>query len=113
MTKYTQEDINLVTRLHRLRNDRDELEDAIQLMVKKCRTAGMSWVRIGSALGTSAQAAWERYGLTPEQKAERSLLNRGPLIQDMIPGLEPTREERIRERKAILKAKRERGSEQY
>ena len=33
----------------------------------------MSWAKIGLALGTSAQAAWQRYGMTYEQKQQLAL----------------------------------------
>lgn len=32
-----------------------------QAMVRSARTAGVSWTRIGAALGTSKQAAWESH----------------------------------------------------
>lgn len=47
---------------------RRQAEDAIESEVACARTEGMSWAKVGLALGTSAQAAWQRYGLTPEQR---------------------------------------------
>lgn len=42
------------------------------MSVLRCRSLDMTWSRIGYALGTSGQAAWERYGLTAAQRQERS-----------------------------------------
>lgn len=48
--------------LARARSERAVLE-----AVAAARTAGVSWGRIGRLLGTSAQAAQQRYGLLVEQ----------------------------------------------
>jgi hypothetical protein len=38
------------------------LEDDIAAVVRRLRMRGRSWSDIGVLLGTSQQAAWERYG---------------------------------------------------
>jgi hypothetical protein len=40
----------------------DDVNDAIQQAVNGLRTAGYSWAEIGSRLGTSRQAAQQRWG---------------------------------------------------
>ena len=40
----------------------DEAETALRAAVKQAREAGDSWAIIGAALGTSRQAAHERFG---------------------------------------------------
>lgn len=41
--------------------------------VKRARHDGMSWRKVGSLLGTSGQAAHERYGPSMTQDAEHSV----------------------------------------
>ncbi|PJE94414.1 hypothetical protein CUT44_29730 [Streptomyces carminius] len=42
-----------------------------QLSVRSARRAGASWSRIGAALGTSKQAAWEAHNRWIDEQAER------------------------------------------
>jgi ATP-dependent Clp protease ATP-binding subunit ClpX len=37
------------------------LHDGIGELIHEIRTRGVSWARIGEALGVSRQAAWERF----------------------------------------------------
>lgn len=39
----------------------DQVRDVLQEHVDLLRTRGVSWARIGDALGISRQAAWERF----------------------------------------------------
>lgn len=48
--------------LARARSERDVVE-----AVNAARTSGISWKKIGEILGTSAQAAQQRYGAVVEQ----------------------------------------------
>jgi len=89
-----------------LAEERRLVENKIAATVKAARKEGTTWRNIGISLGTSQQAAWERYGLTDVQKAERSLLNSKGAEEIELPGLERTREERIQARAAELKQKR-------
>lgn len=86
--------------------ERSRVEQRIQALITECRDAQMTWSQIGSALHTSGQAAWERYGLTPEERAARTRQNLPAVEQDTLTGLEPTREERIVARKVAVKQKR-------
>lgn len=106
MTRYTEHQIALVQRLENLVHERELAEERVERMVKLCRANEMSWARIGIGLRTSGQAAWEKYGLTDTQKAERSLRNRTPALQDTFEGLEITRDQRVEARKVALKNKR-------
>lgn len=49
-------------RLGRLTKDEADIREAIRDAVAQCRELGLPWSQIGIMLGTSAQAAWERYG---------------------------------------------------
>lgn len=49
-------------RLQVLRMIRETAESALPYAVADARAAGESWESIGRYLGTSRQAAWERYG---------------------------------------------------
>jgi hypothetical protein len=40
----------------------DSARDALQDDVERLRKRGVSWEKIGAALGMSRQAAWERFG---------------------------------------------------
>lgn len=61
MAEYTQEMVAASVKLSRFARERESLEHAIWEAVEELREAGGSWVAVGSALGTSGQAAWERY----------------------------------------------------
>lgn len=39
------------------------MQEAVPYLVKSARIAGASWTQIGKALGTSKQAAHQRYSL--------------------------------------------------
>lgn len=45
-----------------LRMMRDTADSALTSAVMAARDQGMSWDQVGRWLGTSRQAAWERYG---------------------------------------------------
>lgn len=63
----------------RLVEERRVLEDKIATEVRRGRAEGMTWLQVGVGLATSAQSAWERYGLTYKQQQERSALQAGAL----------------------------------
>jgi DNA-binding protein H-NS len=96
--------------LEALVEERRKIENKITATVQAARKEGTTWRNIGISLGTSQQAAWERYGLTDAQKSERSRLNNSALAQDALPGMEPPREERVAARKLTLKQKRANGA---
>jgi hypothetical protein len=52
--------------LERAALDRARSERQVVEAVTAARSKGMSWVRIGAVLGTSAQAAQQRYGTVVE-----------------------------------------------
>jgi len=47
------------------RRARERVESRIVAAVNTARGVGVSWARIGRALGVSGQAAWKRYGRSP------------------------------------------------
>lgn len=57
--------IKHLTRIGALRDQEIRLEIEVTQEVARCRMHGASWRMIGVALGTSTQAAWERFR-TPE-----------------------------------------------
>lgn len=75
MGTYTHEMADHSIALGHLVGDRARVEEQIQDGVQVARDLGMTWAMVGLALGVSTQAAWERYGLSPYEKAERSRLN--------------------------------------
>lgn len=64
----TEDLIRALTRMGMESDKIRKLEAEIVTDVRLARLAGGSWRLIGTALGTSAQAAWEKYRTThPEQ----------------------------------------------
>lgn len=57
-----------------LKAQQERIEELLLLRVRQARAVGASWQRIGTALGTSRQAAWERF----EQFDDPELLNGKP-----------------------------------
>jgi len=55
--------------LMRLSGERDALERKIHGQVLTVIANGGTWRTVGAALGTSPQAAWERYGPTDRELA--------------------------------------------
>jgi hypothetical protein len=44
-----------------LANGAKRVDDKLQELVAHCRSTGKTWTQIGQALGTTKQAAWERF----------------------------------------------------
>lgn len=57
----TVETVDNLDDLRRLKALRENVEDMIVKAVKEARRRGISWYKIGPALGVSRQAAEERY----------------------------------------------------
>lgn len=74
MSEYSREQTTLSIELAKLTEDARTTQEKIHAVIKAGRQEDMSWVKIGAALGTSGQSAWERYGLTYKQQSERSAL---------------------------------------
>lgn len=53
--------VKILTRIGALSDQALQLHDALHHEVARARVAGASWRMIGVALGTSTQAAWEKY----------------------------------------------------
>lgn len=70
MSIYSDDEIHRSCEIGRWVDKTRQAEDAIESEIASARREGMSWAKIGLALGVSAQAAWQRYGLTPEQKRQ-------------------------------------------
>lgn len=61
MDNYTHEQLDLSIHMGHLVKEQVMTEQKIRDQVDLMRDAEMSWAKIGVALGTSAQSAWERY----------------------------------------------------
>lgn len=59
-------DEELLTRLPRVAEARDQVEQHLQRWVAVARDRNISWATIGTALGMSRQSAWERFRRGPE-----------------------------------------------
>jgi len=57
----TDKGIHSLSALGQITNRINELEQNRVAWVEECREDGCSWRMIGVALGTSTQAAWEKY----------------------------------------------------
>jgi ClpX C4-type zinc finger len=55
------DDTQLVAQLPRIASVATQVEDNLHTWVRRTRDRGVSWARIGQALGTSRQSAWERF----------------------------------------------------
>ncbi len=53
---------NILAAIRETREDAKRADDRLTALVSAARGYGISWQSIGHALGTSKQAAWERYG---------------------------------------------------
>lgn len=77
--------------------------DAVEHEVWKARQIGMSWAQVGMALGTSAQAAWEKYAWLTGEVATRSGQNLPQLVNEPFPGIglppEPAPKKRGRQKR--------------
>lgn len=87
---------------------RRQANNRVTQLVLALHKNGVSWRALGIQLGMSGQAAWEKYGLTEIQKAERSLQSNKSAVEEELPGLELTREERIQRRATEIKEHRAR-----
>ncbi len=54
-------DDELVADMARIAASRDQVEEAVMERVQRLRRRGVTWARIGEALGISRQSAWERF----------------------------------------------------
>lgn len=106
MAMYTQRMVDLSVALENKRAERSRVEEQIAALVIAGKEEGMTWAMIGNALHTSGQAAWERFGLTPEEKAARSRQNSPAPEQDTLLGLEETHADRVAARKVQIDKKR-------
>lgn len=85
MDSYDERQVVIALELSKTRREIGTLERRIPVLVTEAREVGMTWLQIGGSLGTTGQAAWERFGLTPEQKRQRSLPNtRGQLQLEQL-----------------------------
>jgi hypothetical protein len=53
-----EEQLQRMVSLHR---SREQVDNQVALAVRALRERGVTWTRIGAALGISRQSAWERY----------------------------------------------------
>lgn len=71
MTTYSQEVLDIMVKIGNAKEQIRAVELLISKEVQLLRAHGASWSQVGVALGVSSQSAWERYGLSWEQKEER------------------------------------------
>lgn len=57
----TLSDEQMLDRLPRISAAVDQIEADLRLWVRELRRRGVTWARIGTALGISRQSAWERF----------------------------------------------------
>ena len=55
------DDEQLLAQLPRMAAVAIQLDDQLHLWVRRARDRGVSWSRVGQALGISRQSAWERF----------------------------------------------------
>jgi hypothetical protein len=55
----------------RIRGDAKRVDDKLVSLVVVAREHGISWQEVGAVLGTSKQAAWERYGWLDKREGGR------------------------------------------
>lgn len=100
-------------RLTELAEERRLREQEIVTTVKLCRKLGCSWKWIGDALDTTAQSAWERYGLTFRQRQEASRQKDPRWTEEALdlvglpPSVEPDKGSVTGKRKRAQKPKRD------
>jgi ATP-dependent Clp protease ATP-binding subunit ClpX len=51
----------LLVEMVRVHRSHDGIDDAVGGMVRELRARGISWARVGEALGMTRQSAWERF----------------------------------------------------
>jgi ATP-dependent Clp protease ATP-binding subunit ClpX len=54
-------DEELLAHLPRIASVATQVEDNLRVWVQRLRDRGVSWARIGAALGMARQSAWERF----------------------------------------------------
>lgn len=54
-------DDELLAQLPRIASVATQVEDNLRVWVQRLRDRGVSWARIGAALGMARQSAWERF----------------------------------------------------
>jgi ATP-dependent Clp protease ATP-binding subunit ClpX len=54
-------DEELLAALPRIASVATQVEDNLHVWVERARSRGISWARIGQALGMARQSAWERF----------------------------------------------------
>jgi ATP-dependent Clp protease ATP-binding subunit ClpX len=54
-------DEKLLTTLPSIASVATQVEDNLQVWVNRARSRGISWARVGQALGMARQSAWERF----------------------------------------------------
>ncbi len=55
------DDDALLERMVQVAASRDRVDQTVGMVVRMLRDRGVTWARIGEALGTTRQSAWERY----------------------------------------------------
>lgn len=54
-------DTELLSEMVRIHRSHDQVDRAVAEVVQRLRQRGMSWARLGEALGMTRQSAWERF----------------------------------------------------
>jgi ATP-dependent Clp protease ATP-binding subunit ClpX len=54
-------DDEILAQLPRIANAGTQVDDSLQIWVSRLRERGVTWARIGTALGMARQSAWERF----------------------------------------------------
>lgn len=51
----------MLARLPRMLSTSEQIEQSLRTWVQELRRRGVTWARIGQALGMTRQSAWERF----------------------------------------------------
>lgn len=54
-------DEEMLTRLPQMLRTSEQIEESLRTWVRELRRRGVTWARIGQALGMTRQSAWERF----------------------------------------------------
>jgi hypothetical protein len=54
-------DERMLSLVSRIASSSAQIEESLQQWVRRLRGRGVTWIRIGTALGMTRQSAWERF----------------------------------------------------
>jgi hypothetical protein len=82
MSTWTEKAVELAQLLDRKVNERNGIDKEIDRHVADLRREGLTWSQLGMLLGTSSQAAWERYSELGQLSRQRARVSRMASLYD-------------------------------